>query len=252
MSSGAAGCRRQFVAGPQDPESEELARTVAALLPEPGSVPHAACESLGPVLITHAEDADALGTTPEGIPVAMALGAASVLSVPLSDGERGYRRPDPVPAGQRRAFRDGRRRRRRGGRRAARAGDPGLPGVPAAQRGRGGAAGHLAAARAAPVPGVEVAVAHVAAASGPEVGGEFYDIDPGGAVWPSGMSAVPAGRGHHRLRRPVRAARGERRPRPGPEAMLRAANDVLIGRTWPGSSSPRTWPGWTGGAPGCG
>src|SRR5262249_11286298 len=41
-------------------------------------------------LIAHAEDISVLGDGPEGVPLLVLLGATSVLSVPVSDGERIY------------------------------------------------------------------------------------------------------------------------------------------------------------------
>jgi serine phosphatase RsbU (regulator of sigma subunit)/PAS domain-containing protein len=220
--------RRQIVAGPQDPESEELTRTVAALVAEPGSAPQAAWESLGPVLITHAEDAEVLGMTPEGIPVAMALGAASVLSVPLSDGERGYgaltliRRASDGHFGMADSA-------------AAEAVGEQLALAIRACRAFRQHSAVAAALRATllpgelpQVPGVELAVAHVAAASGPEVGGEFYDIHPGGTVLAIG-DVCGTGRDAVTIACAARyALRAAGASAPGPEAMLRAANDVLI------------------------
>ena len=46
--------------------------------------------SVSSQLITHAEDTSALGLGPDGIPLVMLLGATSVLSVSLSDGERSF------------------------------------------------------------------------------------------------------------------------------------------------------------------
>src|SRR5262249_39718050 len=82
--------RRQLVTGPDDPEAEEIARTVAETTPEPGSAPWIVHESASSQLITHPEDADVLGPGPDGMPLAMLLRATSVLSVPLADGERTY------------------------------------------------------------------------------------------------------------------------------------------------------------------
>jgi serine phosphatase RsbU (regulator of sigma subunit)/PAS domain-containing protein len=82
--------RRQFVVGPHDRASEELARRVRAVDPLPGSVPaqvHTAAKS---VLLAHAEDTGALGADSEGTPLLMLLGATSLLSVPISDGVTGY------------------------------------------------------------------------------------------------------------------------------------------------------------------
>src|SRR5262249_25844080 len=82
--------RRQHVTGPEDQRSEKLARAVAAVDPEPGSGLYQVHESGSTMLIAHAEDPGALGDGPEGIPLLMLLGATSVLSVPLSDGEHAY------------------------------------------------------------------------------------------------------------------------------------------------------------------
>ena len=88
--AGSQRLRRQHVSGPEDQRSEKLARAVAAVDPEPGSGPYQVHESGSTLLIAHAEDPSALGDGPEGIPLLMLLGATSVLSVPLSDGEHAY------------------------------------------------------------------------------------------------------------------------------------------------------------------
>lgn len=82
--------RRQHVSGPEDQRSEKLARSVAAVDPEPGSGPYQVHESGSTMLIAHAEDPGALGDGADGIPLLMQLGASSVLSVPLTDGEHAY------------------------------------------------------------------------------------------------------------------------------------------------------------------
>jgi serine phosphatase RsbU (regulator of sigma subunit)/PAS domain-containing protein len=82
--------RRQFVVGPADGPSPELARKVRALDPQPGSAPaqvHAAATS---VLMAHADDTGALGVTPDETPVLMLLGTTSLLSVPITDGVTSY------------------------------------------------------------------------------------------------------------------------------------------------------------------
>jgi len=82
--------RRQFVIGPQDEASQELARRVRTLDPQPGSVPgqvHAAGMS---IVLAHAEDNDVLGAEPDGTPLLLRLGATSLLSVPITDGATGY------------------------------------------------------------------------------------------------------------------------------------------------------------------
>ncbi len=82
--------QRQHVSGPEDQRSEKLARAVAAVPPEPGSGPYQVHESGSTMLIAHVEDPGALGDGPDGIPLLMLLGATSLLSVPLSDGEHAY------------------------------------------------------------------------------------------------------------------------------------------------------------------
>jgi serine phosphatase RsbU (regulator of sigma subunit) len=82
--------RRLFATGPDDPRLAELTSAVAAVDPPPGSVPSDVHESGHPALIAHAEDAGALGTSVDGTPLLPLLGATSVLSVPLVDGEVKY------------------------------------------------------------------------------------------------------------------------------------------------------------------
>jgi serine phosphatase RsbU (regulator of sigma subunit)/PAS domain-containing protein len=86
----ADGLGRQLVIGPSDEPSQELARKIRALDPQADSVParvHAAARS---ILMAHADDAGALGTTPDQTPLLMLLGATSLLSVPITDGTTCY------------------------------------------------------------------------------------------------------------------------------------------------------------------
>ncbi len=82
--------RRQFVIGPSDGPSQELARKVRTLDPRTGSAPaqvHAAATS---VLMAHADDTALLGVTPDETPLLMLLGTTSLLSVPITDGVTSY------------------------------------------------------------------------------------------------------------------------------------------------------------------
>ena len=82
--------RRQFAIGPRNGQLDQLARAVRSVDPEPDSVPsqvHAAGKS---VLLAHVEDPRALGTGPDGTPLLMMLGAATLICVPISDGATGY------------------------------------------------------------------------------------------------------------------------------------------------------------------
>ncbi|HEY2443188.1 MAG TPA: SpoIIE family protein phosphatase [Streptosporangiaceae bacterium] len=82
--------RRQTVTGPDTPQAEELAKSAGATDPPPGSAPAQVHESGSSLLVAHAEDSGALGDLRDGVPLLMALGATSLICVPLSDGERGY------------------------------------------------------------------------------------------------------------------------------------------------------------------
>jgi serine phosphatase RsbU (regulator of sigma subunit)/PAS domain-containing protein len=221
--------RRQFVTGPEGPEAEQLARTVAEISPEPGSVPSLVHASVSSQLITHAEDTSALGAGPDGIPLVMLLGATSVLSVALSDGERSFGALTLV--------------------RQASHGYFGMADVAVAesvaeQLGLAIRAGrqyrrHSAVAEAfrasllprdlMPIPGVEVAAAHIAA-EGPDVGGDFYDVyaTPDGTGLAIGdlcgsprdtVAVISAAR--HAIRVLARSD-------PDPASVLRGANDMLM------------------------
>lgn len=82
--------RRQFVIGPEDHRSADLARTLTRLDPAPGTAPALVAESGGSWLKAHAEEPGILGEGPDGVPVVMLLGTTSVLSVPISSGEQTY------------------------------------------------------------------------------------------------------------------------------------------------------------------
>jgi serine phosphatase RsbU (regulator of sigma subunit) len=190
--------QRQFVAGPEDQRAAELAREVAARDPQPGSVPHTVHDSGSSQLIAHAEDTGILGEGPGQVPLLMLLGATSVLSVPLSDGERTYGALTLARQAEEGHFEmadlgqleelgehlalaiktDRMARRRSEVTHALRASllPPDLPSV----------------------PGVEVAAAHLAAvhlaAGDTEVGGDFYDLYRTGAGWGLSIGDV-GGRG---------------------------------------------------------
>jgi serine phosphatase RsbU (regulator of sigma subunit)/PAS domain-containing protein len=170
--------RRQFVVGPHDRASEELARTVRAVDPAPGSVPaqvHAAAKS---VLVAHAEDTGALGADSEGTPLLMLIGATSLLSVPISDGVTGY---GVLTLGRLAA--EGR----------FEIADLGLAEqlgehlgvairVDRMFRHRSAVAealqGSLLPARLPDVPGLDLSAAYLPASEGMEVSGDFYDVFP--------------------------------------------------------------------------
>jgi phosphoserine phosphatase RsbU/P len=173
--------RRQFVIGPAD-QPADLATALSRVDPQPGTAPHQVHESSSSLLIAHPEDAEILGTGPDGVPVMMMIDATSVLSVPLSDGERTYGALTLA------------RRATEGHFEMA---DLGLveelgEQLALAMRVDRMFRRHTEIADALQssllprelpqVPGLELAAAYVAATEGLEVGGDFYDVyrTPGG------------------------------------------------------------------------
>jgi serine phosphatase RsbU (regulator of sigma subunit)/PAS domain-containing protein len=186
--------RRQYAVGGEDQPSAELARTVAAQDPQHGSLPHTVHDTGSSQLITRAEDASILGTGPDGVPLLMQLGATSVLSVPLSDGERSYgaltlaRRPSAgqfeiadlglvEEIGEQLALAITMDRKVRQHSQVA------------------DALRYSLLPRELPgVPGVEVATTHLAATENPEVGGDFFDVYRTSSGWGMAIGDV-CGRG---------------------------------------------------------
>ena len=243
--------RRQVVIGPDDYDSTELARALTATDPQRGTAPSHVHESGSSLLLAHAEDVDTLGTGPGGVPLLMLLGATSLLSVPLNDGENTYgvltlaRRADEGPfeiadlglveeLGEQLAL-------------AIR--------VDRMFRRRTEIADALQASllpRELPsVPGIDVAAAYVAATEGLEVGGDFYDVyrSPGG--WGMAIGDV-CGKGEEAAAVTASARHAIRvlaYLEPDPAQVLRQANQIMLAersmRT--GSSRPArpTCPGAT-------
>ncbi len=186
--------RRQYAVGSEDQPSAELARIVAAQDPQPGTLPHTVHDASSSQLITRAEDASVLGAGPDGVPLLMQLGATSVLSVPLSDGERCYgaltlaRRPSAgqfeiadlglvEEIGEQLALAITMDRKVRQHTQVA------------------DALRHSLLPRELPgVPGVEVATTHLAATENPEVGGDFFDVYRTSSGWGMAIGDV-CGRG---------------------------------------------------------
>ena len=228
--------RRQVVLGPDDRESELLARAVAAIDPQPGSAPRQVHESGSSMLIAHAEDVGILGTGPGGVPLLMQLGATSVLCVPLNDGETSYgvltlaRQPGERPfeiaelglveeLGEQLAL-------------AIR--------VDRMFRRRGEIADALQASllpRQLPViKDADIAAAYVAATEGLDVGGDFYDVYliPGG--WGISIGDV-CGKGEDAAAVTAAARHAIRvlaRWNPDPAEVLRKANELMLAEEYDG------------------
>ncbi|RKS72232.1 PAS domain S-box-containing protein [Actinomadura pelletieri DSM 43383] len=86
--AGKAPLRRQVVMGPDDEHSVEAARTLEEVDPIEGTLPHTVFVTRQSALRPHVESLDVLGTCPDGHPVCGKIGATSVLSVPIEDGDR--------------------------------------------------------------------------------------------------------------------------------------------------------------------
>ena len=228
--------RRQVVIGPSDHESEQLARTISAVDPQPGSAPRQVHESGSSMLIAHAEDVSILGTGADSVPLLMQLGATSVLCVPLSDGEQSY----GVLTLARRANEP-----------HFEIADLGLVEELGEQlalairvdrmfRRRTEIADSLQASllpREIPaIPGVEIAAAYVAATEGLEVGGDFYDVYlvPGG--WGVSIGDV-CGKGERAAAVTAAARHGIRvlaHWDPDPAGVLRKANELMLAEEYDG------------------
>jgi serine phosphatase RsbU (regulator of sigma subunit)/PAS domain-containing protein len=175
--------RRHFVTGPDKHESGPLTQAVAAVSPEPGSLPAQVRETGSTLLVTHAEDNGILGAGPDGVPLLALLGSGSVLSVPLAHGEQAHGVLTLARDPSRGYFS---------------LADVGLVEEIAEQlamamsvrgmlRSRTETAEALQASLIPPVlravPGVEIASAHMAPTRGRAVGGDFYDVHPTPAGW---------------------------------------------------------------------
>jgi serine phosphatase RsbU (regulator of sigma subunit) len=186
--------RRQMVTGPRTQQDEELARAVAAIDPPPGSAPAQVHESGSAMLIAHAEDPAVLGPDADGMPLLMVLGSASLMCVPLSDGERSY--GVLTLAAQR-------------GRGHFGLADVGLVEelgehlalairIDRLYRQRTEVAAALQASllprQVRQVPGTEVAATHVPATTDAEVSADFYDVYPARDGWGLAIGDV-CGRG---------------------------------------------------------
>ncbi len=229
--------RRQFVMGPEDQHSAELARMVAATDPMPGSAPAAVADGNGSWLEAHAEDHGILGTSPDGVPLLMLLGTTSVLSVPISDGDHAYGVLTLA---------------RQAGAGHFDVADLGLVEELGQQlalairvdrivRQQTEIADSLRAGllpRQLPtLPGVEVAAAHLAATGTAELGGDFYDVYPAGAggCWVTigdvcgrgeGVAAVSAA-ARHTIRVVAHTS-------PDPADVLSRANEILLAEAFDG------------------
>jgi PAS domain S-box-containing protein len=228
--------RRHYVAGPDDPASANLAHAVATSDPGPGSVPEQVYESGQMLTITHVDDEMVLGSGQDDPPLLTRLGAASLLSVPMTSESRRY----GVLTLLRRAS-DG----QFGLADAALAEEIGaLLGLAISGRRtlrqRTEAADALRASLVPPVlkpvPGVEVAAAHLAPTRGQGVGGDFYDVYPTPGGWGMAIGDV-CGKGEDAAAATAAARHAIRvlaHSNADPAQVLRGANDIMLAEEFGG------------------
>ncbi len=228
--------RRHYLAGPEDPESADATQIAAAVDPTPGSVPDRVAESGQALLLSHVADDLALGATTDGLPLLTVLDAASLLSVPVTDGSARHgvltllRRADDGQF----SIAD-----------AALAEEIGalLGRAITARRTlrlRTETADALRASLLPPVlrsvPGVEIASAHLAPTRGREVGGDFYDAYPTPGGWGIAIGDV-CGKGEDGAAATAAARHAIRvlaHSDPDPVSVLRGANDIMLAEEFGG------------------
>ncbi|MGB6457238.1 MAG: GAF domain-containing SpoIIE family protein phosphatase, partial [Streptosporangiaceae bacterium] len=228
--------RRHYVAGPDDPESADLAQIAAAAHPGPGSVPDQVARSGQPLVLGHVADGLALGPAPDGLPLLTLLNAASLVSVPMTDGSTGYGVLTLV---------------RQAGDGQFSMADAALAGEIAALLGRAISARQtlhqrtetadaLRATLLPPVlksvPGVEIASAHLAPTRGREVGGDFYDVYPTPGGWGVAIGDV-CGKGEDGAAATAAARHAIRvlaHSDPDPVQVLRGANEIMLAEEFGG------------------
>ncbi|NVI86482.1 SpoIIE family protein phosphatase [Actinomadura sp. BRA 177] len=168
--------RRQVVMGPEDEHSVEAARMLEEVEPAQGTLPHTVFVTRQSALRPHVENLDVLGVCPDGNPVCGKIGATSVLSVPIEDGDRAIGTITLAASGEYGPFdlmdlgvvqRLGRYlalviRAARLYRRRAEVADTLQAG--------------LLPKTLPPIPGVTVAAKYLTSTHGSDVGGDFYDV----------------------------------------------------------------------------
>jgi serine phosphatase RsbU (regulator of sigma subunit)/PAS domain-containing protein len=228
--------RRQVVMGPAGADAEHTARVVGGVDPQPGSAPRQVHDTGSSMLLAHAGDVGILGTGPDGVPLLMQLGATSLLSVPLTDGEHSYGVLTLARRADERHFEIA---------------DLGLVEELGEQlalairvdrmfRRRTEIADMLQASllpRELPViPGVRVAAAYVAATDGIDVGGDFYDVFRTPDGWGLSIGDV-CGKGEDAAAVTAAARHGIRTIaywNANPAEVLRQANDLLLSQEYDG------------------
>ena len=222
--------RRQFAAGQRDGQADKLVRAVRSVDPDPESAPWQVHSTGKSVLLAHPDDPGVLGIGPGGTPLAMALGATSLICVPISDGTTGYgaltlarqaaKGPFSVAdlglaedLGQHlaNAIRVDRMFRRR-------------------SEFAESLQASLLPASLPTVPGLEFAAAYIGATQWQETSGDFYDVFPASGGWAIAIGDV-CGKGQDAAAMTAAARHSIRalaHVHDAPADVLAAANQVLL------------------------
>jgi PAS domain S-box-containing protein len=222
--------RRQFAAGARNGQADQLARAVRNVDPEPESVPWQVHSTGKSVLLAHPDDPALLGTRPDGTPLLMVLGAASLICVPIVDGTTGYGTLTLA---------------RQAGNGHFGVADLGLAEelgqhlaiairVDRMFRQRSEVAEALQAsllpATLPRVPGLEFAAAYIGATQWQEISGDFYDVFPAGDDWAIAIGDV-CGKGQDAAAMTAAARHSIRalaHVHDSPAEVLNGVNEVLL------------------------
>jgi phosphoserine phosphatase RsbU/P len=228
--------RRHCTAGPDHEGSASRAQAVMAVEPSAGSAPAQVLSTGSSLLLAHPEDEEVLGVTDAGVPLLPLLGGACVLCAPITAGG--------ICHGTLTLVRD------------SASGTFGLADMGVAEdaaeqlartievqrtmRHRTEAAealqGSLLPRELKPVPGVEIAAAHMAPTRGREVGGDFYDIYSTPDGWGIAIGDV-VGKGQDAAAVTAAARHAIRvlsHWNPDPAGVLRGANEIMLGEAFGG------------------
>ena len=222
--------RRQFAAGARNGQADQLTRAVRNVDPEPESVPWQVHSTGKSVLLAHPDDPALLGTRPDGTPLLMALGAGSLICVPIVDQATGYGTLTlALQAGN---------------------GHFGVADLGLAEelgqhlaiairvdrmfRQRSEVAEALQAsllpATLPTVPGLEFAAAYIGATQWQEISGDFYDVFPAGDDWAIAIGDV-CGKGQDAAAMTAAARHSIRalaHVHDSPAEVLNGVNEVLL------------------------
>ena len=221
---------RHSVAGPDEEASAGRAQAAMTVRPSAESAPGQVAQSGTALVLAHPDDEAILGMTEEEAPLLLLLGGASLLSAPVTAGGVCYGALTLV--------------------RNATAGTFGLADVGIAEdaaeqlartldvqrtmRQRADAAEALQVSllprEPKPVPGVDIAAAHVPATQGRAVGGDFYDIYPTPEGWGIAIGDV-TGKGRDAAAVTAAARHAIRvlaHWNADPAGVLRGANEIML------------------------